>query len=105
MGGRSGASRIWHGRRRASGRSRSAERPDGVAVKVRGDTGEPATLTAALELLATGADVRASMGEAGRELARREHDVERVADLYAAALEESVGGSAVSDAVLGEIAT
>ena len=81
-----------------------SELPDAVALKVPVDTQEADTLTAALELLAMRADVRTSMGEAARELARREHDVERVADLYAAALEESAGGSAVSDAVLGEIA-
>ena len=44
------------------------------------------------------------MGAAARELAVREHDVERVADLYTAALEQAAGGTAVSDAVLGEIA-
>jgi glycosyltransferase involved in cell wall biosynthesis len=82
-----------------------SELADGVALKVPVDTDEADTLTAALELLATRADVRAPMGEAARKLARTEHDVERVADLYAAALEESAGGPAVSDAVIGEIAT
>ncbi len=81
-----------------------SELPDEVALKIPVDMHEADTLTAALELLATRADVRASMGEAARELARRAHDVDRVADLYAAALEESAGGAAVSDAVLGEIA-
>ncbi len=81
-----------------------SELPDAVALKVPVDTHEADTLTAALELLATRADVRASMGGAARELAGSAHDVERVAELYAAALEESAGGSAVSDAVLGEIA-
>ena len=81
-----------------------SELPDAVALKVPVNTNEADTLTAALELLATRPDVRASMGEAAHELARREHDVERVADLYAAALEKSAGGSVVSDAVLGEIA-
>jgi glycosyltransferase involved in cell wall biosynthesis len=81
-----------------------SELPDAVALKVPVDTHEADTLTAALELLATRTDVRASMGAAARELARGGHDVERVADLYAAALEESAGGSSVSDAVLGEIA-
>ena len=81
-----------------------SELPDSVALKVPVDIHEADTLTAALELLATRSAARTSMGEAARELARREHDVDRVADLYAAALEESAGGAAVSDAVLGEIA-
>ena len=37
------------------------------------------------------------------ELARREHNLDRVADLYAAALEEAAGGPAVGDAVLREV--
>ena len=81
-----------------------SELPESVALKVAVDTHEADTLTAALELLATRADVRGAMGAASRALAARGHDVERVADLYASALEESAGGSAVSDAVLGEIA-
>ena len=81
-----------------------SELPESVALKVAVDTHEADTLTAALELLATRADVRAAMGAAALGLAGSGHSVDRVADLYAAALEESAGGSAVSDAVLGEIA-
>ena len=81
-----------------------SELPEAVALKAPVDEHEADSLTAALELLAARADVRAAMGEAARELARREHDVERVADLYAAALEEAAGGAAVADAVLGEVA-
>ena len=44
------------------------------------------------------------MGAAAAEYARREHDLDRVADLYLAALEEVAGGPAVRDAVLGEVA-
>ena len=40
------------------------------------------------------------MGAAALELARREHDLDRVADLYVAAFEQAAGGGAVSDAVL-----
>jgi hypothetical protein len=43
------------------------------------------------------------MGRAGAELARRDHDLERVADRYAAALEETAGGPAVVDTVLREV--
>ena len=45
-------------------------------------------------------DVRAAMGAAARELARREHDLDRVAELYVAAFEQAAGGGAVSDDVL-----
>lgn len=80
-----------------------SELPSGVALKVPPDDDEVATLTAALELLVTRGDVRASMGEAAAELARREHDLGRVADLYAAALEEAAGGGTVADAVLRDV--
>ena len=48
-------------------------------------------------------DVREAMGANAAELARREHDVERVADQYVAALESAAGGAAVGDAVLREV--
>jgi hypothetical protein len=44
------------------------------------------------------------MGAAARELARREHDLGRAAELYVAALEQAAGGEAVADAVLGDVA-
>ena len=81
-----------------------AELPGEVALKVPVDTHEADMLTAALELLAQRPDVRTSMGAAAAELARRQHDVGRVADLYAAALEEAAGGRRVADAVLGDVA-
>jgi hypothetical protein len=74
-----------------------------VALRVPPDDDEVATLTAALELLASRADVREAMGSNAAEQARREHDVERVADLYAAALETAAGGGAADDAVLREV--
>ena len=80
-----------------------SELPGDVALKVAPDDAEVETLTAALELLAARADVREAMGAAAAELARREHDVGRVADLYASALESAVGGDAVDDAVLREV--
>ena len=80
-----------------------SELPGDVALKVAPDDVEVDTLIAALELLASRADVRTAMGEAAAVLARREHDVGRVADLYAAALEKAAGGSAVNDAVLREV--
>jgi glycosyltransferase involved in cell wall biosynthesis len=80
-----------------------SELPDAVALKVAVDDHEVETLTAALELLVTRADVREGMGRAGAELALREHDLRRVAELYAAALEEAAGGPAVGNAVLQEV--
>jgi glycosyltransferase involved in cell wall biosynthesis len=80
-----------------------AELPGDVALKVPVDDTEVETLTGLLGLLADRTDVRAAMGGAARELARREHDVERVADLYAAAIEQAAGGAAVADAVLADV--
>ncbi len=81
-----------------------SELPERVALKVPVDGTEVDTLHAALELLARDDDVRRAMGAAAAELARREHDVDRVAELYAAALEQAAGGGAVTDGVLGEVA-
>jgi glycosyltransferase involved in cell wall biosynthesis len=80
-----------------------SELPDAVALKVPVDDHEVETLAAALELLVTRVDVREEMGRAGAELARHEHDLGRVAERYAASLEEAAGGSAVGDAVLQEV--
>ena len=80
-----------------------AELPDEVALKAAPDEREAESLEAALELLAARADVRRSMGEAAAALARREHDVERVAEAYASALELAAGGDAVAESVLGEV--
>ncbi len=81
-----------------------AELPDEVAVKVPPGDGETETLHAALELLARDERVRERMSAAALELVRREHDLGRVADLYAAALEQAAGGEAVAAAVLGDVA-
>jgi glycosyltransferase involved in cell wall biosynthesis len=85
-----------------------AELPDDVALEVPvgdGDTdaGEIATLTAALDLLATRPDVRAAMGQAALALVAREHGLDRVSERYVAAFEQSAGGAAVDDAVLREV--
>jgi glycosyltransferase involved in cell wall biosynthesis len=81
-----------------------SELPDDVALKVPVDDAETESLHAALELLARDEAVRRTMSAAARELARREHDLARAADLYAAALEQAAGGEAVADAVLGDVA-
>ena len=80
-----------------------SELPDDVALKVPVDEHEVETLEAALQLLATRPDVRSAMGAAALELAGREHDLGRVAELYASAFEQAAGGSAVDDAVLREV--
>jgi len=80
-----------------------SELPGDVAVKVPVDGREVETLEAALELLLAREDVRSTMGTAAAALARREHDLDRVADLYAGALEQAVGGRAVGDAVVREV--
>ena len=80
-----------------------AELSDEVALKVPVDAGETETLYAALELLARDDGVRRAMSQAATELVRREHDLGRAADLYAAALEQAAGGAAVMDAVLDDV--
>jgi glycosyltransferase involved in cell wall biosynthesis len=80
-----------------------SELPDDVALKVPVDDREVTTLAAALELLATRPDVRATMGAAAGELARRDHDLDRVAELYVSAFEQAAGGDSVRDAVLLEV--
>ncbi len=80
-----------------------AELPDEAAIKVPVDEREEETLAAALQAL-TDERVRATMGAAARELVEREHRLDRVAEAYAAALEELAGGSAVDHAVLREVA-
>ena len=81
-----------------------AELPGDVALKVPVDQYEVETLARVLELLVAEPDVRAAMRAAALEYVRREHDLEHVADLYAAALEQAAGGPAVRDAVAREVA-
>ena len=81
-----------------------AELPGEVALKVPVDEREAGTLGAALARLASEEDARAAMGEAARALAASQHDLARVAELYASALEEAAGGPAVQEAVLREVA-
>jgi glycosyltransferase involved in cell wall biosynthesis len=81
-----------------------AELQDEVALKVPVDAQETETLYAALELLARDPAVREAMSAAALELARREHDLTRAADLYVAALEQAAGGEAVAGAVLADVA-
>jgi glycosyltransferase involved in cell wall biosynthesis len=82
-----------------------SELPDQVALKIPVGDGEVDALHAALELIARDAGARTAMARAALDLARREHDLEHVAELYASALEQAAGGEAVADGVLHEVAT
>jgi glycosyltransferase involved in cell wall biosynthesis len=81
-----------------------AELPNEAAVKVPVGEGEVPAIADALELLARDHELRTRMADAARSLAQDEHKLDRVAEAYVAALEESAGGAFVQDAVLGEIA-
>jgi glycosyltransferase involved in cell wall biosynthesis len=81
-----------------------AELPASVAAKVPVDDRESHTVAAFLRLLADDAELRERMSKAAAEYVQHVHGLDRVADLYAAALEESAGGAPVRNAVLAEIA-
>ena len=81
-----------------------AELPDDVALKIPVGDGEVDALHAGLELIARDDGVRVAMSSAAHQLARREHDLEHAAELYASALEQAAGGEAVANEVLGEVA-
>ena len=81
-----------------------SELPDTVAVKVAPDEREVEILAAELERLLGDDEGRATMSAAALQLAATEHALDRVADLYVAALEEAAGGEAVQDAVTREVA-
>jgi glycosyltransferase involved in cell wall biosynthesis len=82
-----------------------SELPEEVAVKVPVDEHETEALVHALERLGGDAAYRDLMGKAAADWARREHDLDRTADLYVAALEEVVGLADVERAVLSDVAT
>jgi glycosyltransferase involved in cell wall biosynthesis len=81
-----------------------SELPDAVAVKVPVDERETDALVNALEELAGDAAYRERMGKAAADWARSGHDLDHVADLYVAALEESLGLEDVERAVLSDVA-
>lgn len=78
-----------------------SELPDGVALKVPVDEFEVATIAAALEFAFEHGQ---ELGAAAHAYVHAEHELGRVADAYAAALEEAAGGGAVADAVLWRLA-
>ena len=81
-----------------------SELPDDVAFKVPVGDDEVEVLAARLEQLAGDPELRAAMGAAARTYAESEHDLGRVADAYAAVLEEHAGRAAVDDAVQSAVA-
>ncbi len=81
-----------------------SELPDDVALKVPVDEDEIPALATALELLASSEPTQLAMSDAARVSAQRDHDLGRVAENYAAALEEAAGGTRVADAVVAEVA-
>jgi glycosyltransferase involved in cell wall biosynthesis len=81
-----------------------SELPDGVALKVPVDEDEIPALATALELLASSEPTQLAMSDAARAYAQRDHDLGRVAENYASALEEAAGGTRVADAVVVEVA-
>ena len=72
-----------------------AELSDDVALKVAPNDTEIDRLVAGMETLSD-SSVRDRMAASARELVSAEHDVERVADLYAAALRAPAGGEVVA---------
>lgn len=69
-----------------------SELPDEVALKVPVDSFEIATLVTALELLASSERARAEMSASANAYVRTEHGLDRVADAYAAVVEEVAAG-------------
>jgi glycosyltransferase involved in cell wall biosynthesis len=80
-----------------------SELPNEAALKVPVDEFEEKTLAAALAAL-TDDRTRTAMGAAALGLTEHEHRLDRVAEAYAAAVEELAGGQAVEEQVLREVA-
>jgi glycosyltransferase involved in cell wall biosynthesis len=80
-----------------------SELPDEVALKIPVDSLEIETLFAALELLVSDERARASMSASAREYVGSRHDLERVADAYAAALEEVAAGEGARVPIVAEL--
>ena len=81
-----------------------SELPDDAVAKIPVGPDEVDVLTDTLARLCRDAGRRDELGSAGRAYVRRVHDLERVADAYAAALEETAGRDGVRAEVLTEVA-
>ncbi len=80
-----------------------SELPGDAVLRVPVDKREVETIAAALETLSD-EGIRSGMSRAALRLVEREHRLDRVAEGYAAALEELAGGGAVEEHVLQEVA-
>ncbi len=78
-----------------------AELPGDAVLRIPVDDYEVPTIAGALELAY---DHRQELGAAAKRYVRAEHDLGRVADAYADALESAAGGDAVAGAVLRRLA-
>jgi glycosyltransferase involved in cell wall biosynthesis len=82
-----------------------SELPDEAVEKIPVGLDEVEVLADTLARLCRDEGLRAELGAAGEAWIRRNHDLGRVADAYAAALEEAVGRELVRLEVLREVAT
>jgi glycosyltransferase involved in cell wall biosynthesis len=80
-----------------------SELPDEVVAKVPTGGDEVDALTEVLARLADDRSARMTMAKAGHDYVHRAHDLERVADLYLASLEEAAWGGRVDETILGEV--
>jgi glycosyltransferase involved in cell wall biosynthesis len=80
-----------------------AELPDDVALKIPVGDGEVEALTGAMRRLAE-PGVAERMGQAAQAYVRAEHDLDRVAAGYVAALEQAAGSGAVEAKILRAVA-
>jgi hypothetical protein len=74
-------------------------------VKVAAGPAEVEQLTQVLSRLSGDAELRELLGASGKAYVRREHDLERVAEAYTAALEEAAGLELVRTDVLREVSS
>jgi hypothetical protein len=82
-----------------------SELPDDAVEKIPPGADEVEILANALARLCRDAGLSAELGAAGEEWIRQNHDLERVAEAYATALEQTAGRELVRSEVLREVAT
>jgi glycosyltransferase involved in cell wall biosynthesis len=81
-----------------------AELPDDAVEKITADEHEVDALAEILRGLSRDPALRDRLGSAGERWVRREHNLDRAADAYVAALEGAAGRGQMQAAVLGEVA-
>jgi glycosyltransferase involved in cell wall biosynthesis len=80
-----------------------SELPDDAVGKVAVGPAEVEELTELLSRLCGDTELRKRLGASGEAFVRREHNLERVAEAYAAALEEAAGLELVRNDVLSDV--